>query len=123
MRRLVFTRLVLPFVFVAGMISIPFVWFPGMDAPPGENKPAPALTQTAPANSSDQSPSTPSRAGSRPGPFQRAMTLGFALILLSVILGGVMLYGITRRQTVSFRRRFAPNKAAESSERKSPPPA
>ena len=108
MRKLVMTRLVLPFVFVAVMISIPFVWFPEVDSPPAK---APAAGE-APA--AKEAPA---------GPFQRTMTLGFALILVSVTLGGAMLYGITRRQTVSFRRRFAPKKAKEPPVKENPPPA
>ena len=38
------------------------------------------------------------------------MTIGFALILVSVTGGGFMLYRITRSQTASWRRRFAPKK-------------
>ncbi|MEE9257555.1 MAG: hypothetical protein V3V56_10360 [bacterium] len=121
MRKLVMTRLVLPFVFVAGMISIPFVWFPEVDSPPVE---APAAKEVpAPASSSGRRSPAGREAGNPAGPLQRTMTLGFALILVSVTLGGAMLYGITRRQTVSFRRRFAPKKAKEPPVKENPPPA
>ena len=128
--RLFVMRLVLPIAFVVGMISIPFVWFPELPgAPIGKPPPVSGRTSGArgagqeragishmpfPGDSAGQSPSTP--AGNSPAPppkrtpFQRYMTMGFALILLSVLVGGVMLYGITRRQTVGFRRRFAPKK-------------
>ena len=100
MFRLYLTRLVLPIVFVAGMISIPFVWFPETGPPP----------ETAPgAIAAGQSTAPPSEAAPQnQTPFQRVMVLGFAFILVSITVGGVMLYGITRRQTLSFSRRFAP---------------
>ncbi len=100
MFRLYLTRLVLPIVFVAGMISIPFVWFP-------ETKPRPETTPGA--VTAGQSATPPGEPDPRnQTPFQRVMVLGFTLILISITVGGVMLYGITRRQTLSFGRRFAP---------------
>ncbi len=98
MFRLYFTRLILPIVFVAGMVAIPFVWLPEV-APP--EKP-PAIGEKAASSAQDKT--------RRATPFQRAMTIGFALILVSVTAGGYMLYRITRSQTASWRRRFAPAK-------------
>ncbi len=124
--RLYLTRLVLPFVLVVGMISIPFVWFPEMEPPSGSGQggiahmPFPGdeigPTEGVPQKSEDKSKAARS-------PFQQVMTLGFALILISVTAGGVMLYGITRRQGVSFRKRFAPKKKGRSKKREDPPPA
>ncbi len=96
--RLYFTRLILPIVFVAGMVAIPFVWLPEV-APP--EKP-PAIGEKAAGSAQEKT--------RRATPFQRAMTIGFALILVSVTAGGYMLYRITRSQTASWRRRFAPAK-------------
>ncbi len=101
MFRLYFTRLVLPILFVAGMVAIPFVWLPDI-APP--EKP-PAAGEKAPGAEEEKT--------RRATPFQKAMTIGFALILVSVTAGGVMLYGITRSQTASWRRRFAPPRRKE----------
>ena len=128
MFRLYLTRLVLPLVLVVGMISIPFVWFPEMEPPsdsgrggiahmpfPGEGA---ELTDRAPAGGSGPTGSKTPRS-----PFQQVMTLGLALILISVTIGGGMLYGITRRQTVSFRKRFAPKKTGPAKNRKDLPPA
>ena len=95
--RLYLTRLILPILFVAGMVAIPFVWLP--DVTPPEKTPA---TQKA-SGSVDKK-------NRRATPFQKAMTIGFALILVSVTGGGYMLYRITRSQTASWRRRFAPSK-------------
>jgi len=92
--RLYIMRLVLPIVFVVAMISIPFIWFP--ETTPG-------------AVVSGQSTTPPGEPAPRnQTPFQRVMVLGFTFILISITVGGVMLYGITRRQTLSFSRRFAP---------------
>lgn len=91
MFRIYITRLVLPVVLVAATIALPFVWFPDVD-PPAETPRAGVRAKARP----------------KPSPFQGAMTLGFALILISVTAGGVMLYRITRSQTASWRRRFAP---------------
>ena len=99
MLRLYLTRLVLPILFVAGMVAIPFVWLPEV-APP-DSPPAPD-EKTSGAAAFDKT--------SRATPFQKAMTIGFALILVSVTGGGFMLYRITRSQTASWRRRFAPKK-------------
>lgn len=99
MFRLYFTRLILPILFVAGMVAIPFVWLPEV-APPPENPPA-----TGEKMSGAEADKT-----RRATPFQQAMTIGFALILVSVTAGGFMLYRITRSQTASWRRRFAPPK-------------
>lgn len=95
MTRMVLTRLVLPALLVIGAIALPFVWLPEVTPPPSRNAPA--------AGGETPSPK-------RPGPFQGAMTIGFALILVSMTAGGVMLYRITREQTASWRRRFAPKK-------------
>lgn len=100
MFRLYIMRLVLPIVFVVAMISIPFIWFP-------ETKPRPETTPGAVV--SGQSTTPPGEPAPRnQTPFQRVMVLGFTFILISITVGGVMLYGITRRQTLSFSRRFAP---------------
>ena len=96
--RLYFTRLILPILFVAGMVAIPFVWLPEV-APPEE---PPAIGEKASGAAAEKT--------RRATPFQRAMTIGFALILVSVTAGGFMLYRITRSQTASWRRRFAPPK-------------
>ncbi len=96
--RLYFTRLILPILFVAGMVAIPFVWLPDV-APP---KKPPAAQKT-----SGEAVDKKTR---RATPFQKTMTIGFALILVSVTAGGFMLYRITRSQTASWRRRFAPTK-------------
>lgn len=98
MFRLYFTRLILPILFVAGMVAIPFVWLP--DLAPPEKPPA----------SSEQASGAAAEKTRRATPFQRAMTIGFALILVSVTAGGYMLYRITRSQTASWQRRFAPPK-------------
>ena len=98
MFRLYFTRLILPILFVAGMVAIPFVWMPDF-APP--EKPPAAGEKEAGADGEKTRRATP---------FQRAMTIGFALILVSVTAGGFMLYRITRSQTASWQRRFAPPK-------------
>jgi hypothetical protein len=98
--RLYLTRLVLPIVFVVLMISIPFIWFPEMGSRP---KTTPAA-MVAGQSTTPQSKSAPRNQT----PLQRVMVLGFMLILISITVGGVMLYGITRRQTLSFGRRFAP---------------
>ncbi|MBI3127116.1 MAG: hypothetical protein HYZ11_05895 [Candidatus Tectomicrobia bacterium] len=90
MKRLVLTRLVLPILLVCAALAAPFVWLPEVPAPASQNAPA----------------GNPRR----PGAFQGAMTLGFALILVSVTAGGAMLYRITRDQTASWRRRFAPRR-------------
>ncbi len=102
MFRLYFTRLILPILFVAGMVAIPFVWLPDV-APPPENPPAAGEKAAGSAQEKTR----------RATPFQRAMTIGFALILVSVTGGGFMLYRITRSQTASWRRRFAPPKRRE----------
>ena len=96
--RLYFTRLILPILFVAGMVAIPFVWLPEV-APP--EKP-PAAGEKAAGAAAEKT--------RRATPFQKTMTIGFALILVSVTAGGFMLYRITRSQTASWRRRFAPTK-------------
>ncbi len=90
MFRLYLTRLVLPVVFVAAMVALPFVWLPEPEAPPARGD-APAAGETR-----------------RAGAFQKTMVIGFALILVSVTAGGVMLYRITRAQSANWRRRFAP---------------
>lgn len=101
MLRMYLTRLVLPVLLVAGTLALPFVWLPEIGAPPSS---APTLAGTpAPAAALPAS-----HAPARATPFQRAMTIGFALILASVTAGGWMLYRITRAQTASWRRRFAP---------------
>ncbi len=99
--RLYFTRLILPILFVAGMVAIPFVWLPDL-APP--EKP-PAAGEKASGQAAEKT--------RRATPFQKTMTIGFALILVSVTAGGFMLYRITRSQTASWRRRFAPPKRRE----------
>ncbi len=106
MFRIYLARFVLPLFFVAGMMALPFFWLPGAE-PPGEgDAPSPGGPgQTSPASEKSSAPDR-----RRPAPFQRAMTLGFVLILISVTGGGIMLYGITRRQTAGWRRRFAPKK-------------
>lgn len=97
MLRLYLTRLALPVLLVAAMVAAPFVWLPD-PAPP-------------PETAAGGAPRTGERGASgRATPFQRAMTLGFALILVSVTAGGWMLYRITRSQTASWRRRFAPSR-------------
>ena len=101
MFRLYFTRLILPILFVAGMVAIPFVWLPEVTPP---EKP-PAVGEKAGGSAQEKT--------RRATPFQRAMTIGFALILISVTAGGFMLYRITRSQTASWRRRFAPPKRRE----------
>ena len=98
MFRLYFTRLILPILFVAGMVAIPFVWLPEI-TPPEKN---PAISGRASGAAQDKT--------KRATPFQKTMTIGFALILVSVTGGGYMLYRITRSQTASWRRRFAPPK-------------
>ena len=100
--RLYFTRLILPILFVAGMVAIPFVWLPDV-APP--EKP-PAAGEKAAGAAAEKT--------RRATPFQKTMTIGFALILVSVTAGGFMLYRITRSQTASWRRRFAPTKRRDS---------
>ena len=100
MFRLYFTRLILPILFVAGMVAIPFVWLP--DLAPPEKPPA---GEKASGQAAEKT--------RRATPFQKTMTIGFALILVSVTAGGVMLYRITRSQTASWRRRFAPPKRRE----------
>ena len=96
--RLYFTRLILPILFVAGMVAIPFVWLP--DVAPPEKPPATGEKASGAAAENTR----------RATPFQKTMTIGFALILVSVTAGGFMLYRITRSQTASWRRRFAPPK-------------
>ncbi|MEE9276361.1 MAG: hypothetical protein V3V62_13735 [bacterium] len=124
MFRLYLTRLILPFLFVVGMMAIPFIWLPDF-GPPEEGAAissragAPVPRAGAPAPPAGEK----GRARPTPPPFQRAMTLGFLLILISVTAGGVMLYGITRRQTASWRRRFAPRPQKERPPRTPPPPA
>ena len=95
--RLYFTRLILPIVFVAGMVAIPFVWLPEITPP--EKTPA-----------AQKASGEVDKKTRRATPFQKTMTIGFALILVSVTAGGYMLYRITRSQTASWRRRFAPAK-------------
>ena len=113
------TRFVLPLFFVAGMMALPFFWLPGVEPPEEGGAASPGgPRQTSPANAKSGAPDR-----RRPTPFQRAMTLGFVLILISVTGGGIMLYGITRRQTAGWRRRFAPKKPkgeARSTPQKSP---
>ena len=114
MFRLYLTRLVLPIVFVVGMISIPFVWFPETNPQP---KTAPGVMNAG------QSATPPGKPAPRnQTPFQRVMVLGFTLILISITLGGVMLYGITRRQTLSFGRRFAPKERKKKKTGDAPSP-
>ncbi len=124
MIRIYLTRFVLPLFFVAGMVALPFFWLPEVE-PPGEGDAAPpgGPGQTSPASEKSGAPDR-----RRPAPFQRAMTLGFVLILISVTGGGILLYGITRRQTAGWKRRFAPKKpkgearpAPQKSPAKSPP--
>lgn len=98
MLRLYLTRLALPVLFVAAMVAAPFVWLPD----PAPLPPKPAVGEGSRA--------TERKAPGRAAPFQKAMTLGFALILVSVTAGGWMLYRITRSQTASWRRRFAPSR-------------
>ena len=50
------------------------------------------------------------------------MVLGFTLIFISITVGGVMLYGITRRQTLSFGRRFAPKVRKKKKTGRAPSP-
>lgn len=95
MKRMVLTRLVLPALLVAAALAVPFLWLPEVAPPPPAKAPGKAGETPAPR---------------RPGPFQGAMTLGFALILISVTAGGVLLYRITRDQTAGWQRRFAPKK-------------
>ena len=99
MLRMYLTRLALPVLLVAATLAIPFVWLPEVAPPAGEPPPSVARTASRP-----DAPLSPARAT----PFQRAMTVGFALILVSVTAGGWMLYRITRAQTAGWRRRFAP---------------
>ncbi len=114
MFRLYLTRLVLPIVFVVGMISIPFVWFP-------ETNPRPDATPGAIV--AGQSATPPDKPAPRnQTPFQRVMVLGFTLIFISIAVGGVMLYGITRRQTLSFGRRFAPKVRKKKKTGRAPSP-
>ena len=100
--RLYFTRLILPILFVAGMVAIPFVWLPEV-APP--EKASRGIGEKAAGSAREKT--------RRATPFQKTMTIGFALILVSVTAGGFMLYRITRSQTASWRRRFAPPKRKE----------
>ncbi len=100
MLRMYLTRLVLPVLLVAATLAVPFVWLPEVAPPAGESPPS-SVARTA---SRPDAPLSPARAT----PFQRAMTVGFALILASVTAGGWMLYRITRAQTAGWRRRFAP---------------
>ncbi len=100
MFRLYLTRLILPILFVAGMVAIPFVWLPDV-APPDSSPTLGEKTSGAAAVEEKTRRATP---------FQKTMTIGFALILVSVTGGGYMLYRITRSQTASWRRRFAPKK-------------
>ena len=97
MFRLYLTRLILPILFVAGMVAIPFVWLPDVTPPEKTSAARKASGAT-------------DKKTSRATPFQKAMTIGFTLILVSVTGGGYMLYRITRSQTASWRRRFAPSK-------------
>ena len=95
MFRIYLTRFVFPLFFVAGMMALPFFWLPGVE-PPGEgNAPSPS----GPGQTSSGSAKSGAPDRWRPAPFHRAMTLGFVLILIFVTGGGIMLYGITRRQT------------------------
>ena len=98
MLRLYLTRLALPVLFVAAMVAAPFVWLPDPAPPPPKSAVG------------DASRAAERKAPGRAGSFQKAMTLGFALILVSVTAGGWMLYRITRSQTASWRRRFAPSR-------------
>ena len=98
---MVLTRLVLPLVLVGALVSLPFIWIPEVSHP--------AKEQTGIASTSGSSRPEKNKKN-RTTPFQRMMTLGFALILVSVSIGGIMLYRITRSQTASWRRRFAPPK-------------
>ncbi len=93
MLRLYLTRLLLPLLFVAGMVAVPFLWLPEVETPASRAREDASKVRKA----------------RRATPFQRAMTIGFALILVSVSAGGFMLYRITRAQTASWRRRFAPS--------------
>ncbi|MBI1724309.1 MAG: hypothetical protein HYT99_09265 [Candidatus Tectomicrobia bacterium] len=95
MRRLVLTRLVLPALLVGAALALPFLWLPEVAPPPSRKAPAEAGEAGKPR---------------RPGPFQGAMTAGFALILVSVTAGGILLYRITREQTAGWQRRFAPKR-------------
>lgn len=95
LKRMVLTRLVLPALLVGTALALPFLWLPEVTPPPSQNAPAEAGKTGKPR---------------RPGPFQGAMTIGFALILVSVTAGGVLLYRITREQTAGWQRRFAPKK-------------
>lgn len=89
------TRLVLPALLVGAALALPFLWLPEVAPPPPRNAPAEAAEAGKPR---------------RPGPFQGAMTVGFALLLVSVTAGGILLYRITREQTAGWRRRFAPKR-------------
>ena len=95
MRRMVLTRLVLPALLVCAALALPFLWLPEVTPPPPQGGSAQAGETAGPR---------------RPSPFQGAMTIGFALILISVAAGGVLLYRITREQTAGWGRRFAPRK-------------
>ncbi len=79
------------------MVAIPFVWLPELTPP----EKTPATRKTSGATD---------KKNRRATPFQKTMTIGFALILVAVTGGGYMLYRITRSQTASWRRRFAPSK-------------
>jgi hypothetical protein len=112
--RLLLTRLVLPFLLVAGIIAIPFIWLPDYEKTSNRSMEISLPKSPSSANSENHENNSPpnTREGDthRKNPFQKAMTLGFGLLLVSVTCGGMMLYGITRRQTIGWRRRFAPKK-------------
>ena len=101
--RLYITRLILPLLFVMGMVAIPFVWLPDVVAPPEK-----------PLTAGEKAFGSAAGKDRRTTPFQKAMTIGFAFILVSVTAGGFMLYRITRSQTASWKRRFAPQKRKDS---------
>ena len=75
MFRLYLTRLILPILFVAGMVAIPFVWLPDVTPQPEKTS---AAQKTA---------GMTDKKNKRATPFQKAMTIGFALILVSVTGG------------------------------------
>lgn len=104
MKWMVLTRLVLPLLLVGGLVTLPFIWLPEVSHPVKEK------TGTATASRPSHPEKNKKSRRPRTTPFQRVMTLGFALILVSVSIGGAMLYSITRTQTASWRRRFAPPK-------------
>ncbi|MFQ5894655.1 MAG: hypothetical protein ACE5JJ_02405 [Nitrospinota bacterium] len=96
-------KLVLPLAFLLLVLSLPFFLIP----------------EDVVERGIVRFPGAP-EAGRTPSLFQQWMQLGIAFLLVPLLVGGWMLYTITRHQSRTWARRFGPGRRKEQ---KPPPPS